>query len=130
MAETAVLMSTIIGGNLKVTGTIEADEPVAIVGAITADLLVPNHEVTIEAGGRIDGAITARSITVHGGTMGRLIARDIVRMSDGATVHADIASPRIELEEGAIFNGRVEPARTEAALRVAAYRHRPDQPES
>src|SRR5687768_18476335 len=115
-------MSTIIGGNLKVTSTIEADEPVAIVGPITADLLVPNHEVTVEAGGRIDGAITARSITVQGGSIGRLIARDIVRVLEGATVRGDVASPRIELEEGAIFNGRVEPARTEAAMRVAAYR--------
>ena len=115
-------MSTIIGGNLKVTGTIEADEPVAIVGPITADLLVPNHEVTVEANGRIDGHITARSITVFGGSMGRLIARDIVRVLEGATVRGDVAAPRIELEEGAIFNGRVEPARTEAAMRVAAYR--------
>lgn len=118
-------MSTIIGGNLKVTGTIEADEPVAIVGPITADLLVPNHEVTVEPGGLIDGAITARSITVFGGSMGRLIARDIVRVLEGATVRGDVAAPRIELEEGAIFNGRVEPARTEAALRVSAYRHGP-----
>ena len=115
-------MSTIIGKSLTVTGSIEADEPVAIVGSITADLLVPNHEVTVEAGGRIDGAITARSITVIGGSMGRLVARDIVRVLEGATVRGDVAAPRIELEEGAIFNGRVEPARTEAAMRVAAYR--------
>jgi cytoskeletal protein CcmA (bactofilin family) len=115
-------MSTIIGGNLKVTGTIEADEPVAIVGPITADLLVPNHDVTVEANGRIDGAITARSITVFGGSMGRLIARDIVRVLGSATVRGDVAAPRMELALGAVFNGRVEPSRTEAAIRVAAYR--------
>jgi len=115
-------MSTVIGKGLKVTGSIEADEPVAIVGSIRADLLVPNHEVTVEADGLIDGAITAGSITVLGGSMGRLIARDIVRILEGATVRGDVAAPRIELEEGAIFNGRVEPARTEAAIRVAAYR--------
>ena len=114
-------MSTIIGKGLIVTGTIEADEPVAIVGSITADLLVPNHEVTVEANGRIDGAITAGSITVLGGSMGRLIARDIVRILEGATVHGDVAAPRIELEDGAIFKGRIEPARTEAAISVAAY---------
>jgi hypothetical protein len=28
------------------------------------------------------------------------------------------------MEEGAIFNGSVEPARIEAALRVAAYRRK------
>ena len=123
-------MSTIIGKSLKVTGTIEADEPVLIVGSITADLLVPNHEVTVEADGRIDGAITARSITVHGGSMGRLIARDIVRVLEGATVRGDVAAPRIELEEGAVFNGRVEPARVEAAMRVAAYRQHNGAPKA
>jgi cytoskeletal protein CcmA (bactofilin family) len=113
-----------------VTGSIEADEPVAINGAITADVLVPNHEVTVEAEGRIDGAITARSITVFGGSIGRLVARDIVRVLEGATVRGDVAAPRIELEDGAIFNGRVEPARTEAAMRVAAYRqHNPGRPD-
>ena len=115
-------MSTILGKTLKVTGSIEADEPVTIVGAITADLLVPNHDVTVEAGGRIDGAITARSITVHGGSMGKLVAREIVRVLGKATVRGDVAAPRFELEEGAVFKGRVERGRTEAAMRVAAYR--------
>ena len=115
-------MSTVIGKSLKVTGSIEADEPVMVVGSIRADLLVPNHEVTVEADGRIDGAITAGSITVMGGSLGRLVARDIVRILEGATVEGDVAAPRIELEEGAVFNGRVEPGRTEAAIRVAAYR--------
>ena len=115
-------MSTILGKTLKVIGSIEADEPVTIVGAITADLLVPNHDVTVEAGGRIDGAITARSITVHGGSMGKLVAREIVRVLGKATVRGDVAAPRFELEEGAVFKGRVERGRTEAAMRVAAYR--------
>jgi cytoskeletal protein CcmA (bactofilin family) len=115
-------MSTILGKGLRVTGSIEADEPVAIVGTISADLLVPNHDVTVEVDGQFDGAITARSITVLGGTMGKLVAREIVRVLEGATVRGDVAAPRFELEEGAHFKGRVEPGRTEAAMRVAAYR--------
>ena len=115
-------MSTILGKTLKVTGSIEADEPVTIVGDITADLLVPNHDVTIEAGAQIDGAITARSITVCGGSAGKLVAAEIVRVLEGATVRGDVAAPRFALEEGAIFKGRVERGRTEAAMRVAAYR--------
>ena len=71
---------------------------------------------------RFDGAITARSITVFGGSMGKLVARDIVRVLEGATVRGDVAAPRFELEEGAVFKGRVERGRTEAAMRVAAYR--------
>ena len=42
-----------------------------------------NHSVTVETGGRVDGAVTARVITVQGGSAGRLIARDVVRVLEG-----------------------------------------------
>lgn len=108
---------------MKITGSLTADEPVSIVGTFNGDVLVANHSVTVETGGRVDGAVTARVITVQGGSAGRLIARDVVRVLEGAMVKADVTSPKLALEDGAIFNGRVDGgARAEAAARVAAYR--------
>ena len=116
-------MSTTIGRHLRITGSLTADEPVSITGVLEGDVLVGNHAVTVGTEGRVDGAVTARVITVQGGLTGRLVARDIVRVLEGATVNADIATPRLALEEGAVFNGRVDGgARAEAAARVAAYR--------
>jgi cytoskeletal protein CcmA (bactofilin family) len=116
-------MATTIGKGVRITGSLTADEPVFIVGTLNGDVLVANHAVTVETGGRVDGAVTARVITVQGGSAGRLIARDVVRVLEGATVNADVASPRLALEEGAVFNGRVDGAgRAEAAARVAVYR--------
>jgi cytoskeletal protein CcmA (bactofilin family) len=106
-----------------ITGSLTADEPVSIVGTLHGELLVANHAVTVETGGRVDGAVTARVITVQGGSVGRLVARDVVRVLEGATVNADVASPKLALEEGAVFNGKVDGgARAEAAARVAKYR--------
>src|SRR5688500_8394035 len=117
-------MSTTIGKGVKITGSLTADEPVSIVGTFNGDVLVANHSVTVETGGLVDGAVTARVITVQGGSAGRLIARDVVRVLEGATVNADVASPKLALEEGAVFNGKVDGgARAEAAARVAAYRN-------
>lgn len=116
-------MSTTIGRHLRITGSLTADEPVSITGVLTGDVLVANHAVTVATGGRVEGAVTARVITVQGGLAGRLVARDVVRVLEGATVNADIAAPKLALEEGAVFNGRVDGgARAEAAARVAAYR--------
>jgi cytoskeletal protein CcmA (bactofilin family) len=116
-------MATTIGKGLKITGSLTADEPVSIVGTLHGELLVANHAVTVETGGRVDGAVTARVITVQGGSVGRLVARDVVRVLEGATVNADVASPKLALEEGAVFNGKVDGgARAEAAARVAKYR--------
>jgi cytoskeletal protein CcmA (bactofilin family) len=116
-------MSTTIGKGVKITGTLTADEPVSIVGILNGEVLVANHAVTVETGGRVDGAVTARVITVQGGSAGRLIARDVVRVLEGATVKADVTAPKLALEDGALFSGRVDGGtRAEAAARVAVYR--------
>ena len=94
-------MSTTIGKGVKITGSLTADEPVSIVGTFNGDVLVANHSVTVETGGRVDGAVTARVITVQGGSAGRLIARDVVRVLEGAMVKADVTSPKLALEDGA-----------------------------
>ena len=108
---------------MKITGTLTADEPVSIVGILNGEVLVANHAVTVETGGRVDGAVTARVITVQGGSAGRLIARDVVRVLEGATVKADVTAPKLALEDGALFSGRVDGGtRAEAAARVAVYR--------
>jgi cytoskeletal protein CcmA (bactofilin family) len=117
-------MMTTIGKSITIKGTIRADEAITIAGSVTGDVLVSNHDVTVEAGGHVDGAVTGRQITVRGRSLGRLIAREIVRVQQSAFVRADVASPKIALEEGATFTGSVEPARTDAAMIVTAYRHR------
>lgn len=117
-------MATTIGRGVRIIGSLTADEPVSIVGTLNGDVLVANHAVTVETGGRVDGAVTARVITVQGGSAGRLIAADVVRVLVGATVNADVAAPKLALEEGAVFNGKVDGgARAEAAARVAQYRN-------
>ena len=123
-------MATTIGKGVNITGSLTADEPISILGILNGEVLVSNHAVTVETGGRVDGAVMARVITVQGGTAGRLIARDVVRLLPGSTVNADIAAPKLSLEEGAVFNGKVEAGatRAEAAARVAKYRNNTPAP--
>lgn len=122
-------MPTTIGRGLTITGSLTADEPVFIGGTFEGHVMVPHHAVTVGAGGRVEGFVTARVITVQGRSEGRLIARDLVRVLRGANVEADVASPRISIEDGAVFKGRVDGgARAEAAARVAAYRQSVQEP--
>jgi cytoskeletal protein CcmA (bactofilin family) len=117
-------MITTIGKGITVKGTIQAEEPVMILGTVTGDVMASDHDVTVEAGAHVDGAVMARRITVAGNSKGRLIARELVRVQPTAAVKADVASPKLSLADGATFNGSVEPARTDAAMRVAAYRNK------
>jgi len=116
-------MST-IGKGIVVTGTIEAQESVAISGSVQGEILATAHDVTLEQGGRIDGNATAKTVNLKGTFVGKIIALQSVRIHKTAWVKADIAAPSIAIDDGAVFNGTVEPARIEAALRVAAYRRK------
>jgi cytoskeletal protein CcmA (bactofilin family) len=111
-----------IGRAITVKGSVHADEPIAIGGTITGDVFAGDNGVTIEPDGHVAGTITARHIVVRGAVHGRLVAKDLVRLEATSTVEADIASPGVAIEDGATYKGRVEPARAEAAARVAAYR--------
>jgi cytoskeletal protein CcmA (bactofilin family) len=111
-----------IGSAITIKGTVHTGEPLAIAGTISGDVFAGEHGVLVEANGRVDGTITGREIVIHGTVSGRLVATDIVRLKADSSVAADVASPRAAIDEGATYCGRVEPARAEAAARVAAYR--------
>jgi cytoskeletal protein CcmA (bactofilin family) len=115
---------TNIGKGLVVTGTVFADEAVSIGGTVKGDVVAAGHAVTIEKGGRLEGNATVRTMTIGGTFVGRLIAVQQARLRRTAWVRSSVATPSICIEEGAIFNGSVAPARLEAALRVAAYRRK------
>ena len=121
-------MITTIGRGITIKGTIHAEEAVTIAGTVTGDVMAADFDVTVEPGGKVEGAITGRRITVRGSSKGRLIARELVRVLQTAKVKADIASPKMALEEGATFTGSVEPARVDAAMRVQAYRNSKAEP--
>ena len=122
-------MNTTIGKGITIKGSIQAEEAVTIAGNVNGDVIATNFDVVVEPGAHVDGAVTARAITVRGNSRGRLIAREIVRVFRSAAVRADVAAPRLALEDGAMFNGSVEPARVEAAIIVGAYR-RKTEPEA
>ena len=119
-----IIMNTTIGKGITITGSIQAAEPVTISGTVNGDVLASDFDVTVEVGAHVEGAVTARSITVRGRSTGRLIAREVVRVLQSAAVKGDVAAPRISLEEGATFNGSVEPAKVDAAMIVAHYRNK------
>jgi cytoskeletal protein CcmA (bactofilin family) len=115
---------TNIGKGISITGTVHAAEPLTIAGTIKGDVHAGEHEVTLEAAAHVEGAVMARSIVVSGRSNGRLVAKDVVRLCAGSKVQAEIAAPRFALDDGASFNGRVEPGRAEAAFKVAEHRNK------
>ena len=59
-------MNTTIGKGITITGSIHAGEAVTIAGTVNGDVLASDHDVTVELGARVDGAVTAKASRFEG----------------------------------------------------------------
>ena len=117
---------SVLGSGLTVDGEIKTRGDVQIEGTVTGNL-TSEGQVSVSPRGVIDGDVTAERVIVAGRVEGTIRAREGARLVDGARVDADITSPRLELEDGAVLNGRVDMAAQ--AEPVAARPSKPDASE-
>ena len=115
--------ASVIGRTLVIDGTVSADEDLEIQGNVRGQLSAPSHCVTLAESARVQADVLARDITVHGAVTGKLTATEIIDIRKDARVQAQIAAPRLALEEGGQVNGRIETRSVDAAVRVAQYRN-------
>jgi hypothetical protein len=114
---------SVIGPAARVKGRIFGEEDLDIEGRVEGEVQV-SGDVLIEATGLVAANVSANVITVRGAVRGDLVAREAVRLEDGARVVGDLRAPRIAIAPGALVRGHVQtgsaPAETPAARRVAA----------
>lgn len=113
-----------LGKSIVIKGDVRAGEDLLIEGEIDGRVTSEAHAVTIGEAARLTGDVLARDITVAGETRGQLVAIDVVEVRSSARVHGQVMAPRFILNDGAQFQGRVEPQHLEAALRVARFQQR------
>ncbi|MCC7073735.1 MAG: polymer-forming cytoskeletal protein [Deltaproteobacteria bacterium] len=97
----------VIGRGITIKGNLSGAEQLVIEGAVEGHISLKNH-LTIKETGRITADITTHSLMVHGQVSGNIEANDLVSLSSEASVVADIKAPRVVLEDGARFKGRIE----------------------
>lgn len=96
---------TIISANAELKGSITTTDTIEIRGKIEGD--VRASAITVCAGGKIKGDLTAETITVQGDVEGRLQAQD-VRLQAGANVVGEIAHGSLGIDTAAIFEGTIK----------------------
>lgn len=107
---------------VSIRGEIRAAEDLLIDGDMEGSVHLPQHCLVVGPRARLKADVFARAVLISGEATGTFTASERVEIAAGATVHGRIVAPRLSLADGAFFTGRVEPARAEAALRVARYR--------
>ena len=113
-----------IGRDLLVTGDISAATHLVIEGRVDGQVAAPEHSVAVSEHGRLNSDVFAQSITVGGTVMGNLTATRSLKILSAGRVEGRLVAPRVAIDDGAVFNGKVDTHLTEAAAAVKRHRLR------
>ena len=111
--EATIRAAATIGKSIVVKGTIIGKEDLLVDGRVDGDIELPEHRLTVGAGGHVHGGVRAREIVVFGTLQGNLEASERVEIKKNARVIGDLRAQRPVIEDEAYFKGSVETIRVE-----------------
>jgi cytoskeletal protein CcmA (bactofilin family) len=105
---TAPVDQATIGRTLVIKGEISGSEALYIDGRIEGKILMPESRVTIGRNGKVDASIQAKEVVVMGKVTGNIDCSDRVDIRSEGSVHGDISTVRISVEDGASLKGGIQ----------------------
>ena len=96
-----------VGSAMTISGEIEAAEDLLVAGRIEGSVSLPEHCLTVASDGSVTANISARALVVEGEIEGDVDCLDSVVLKSTARVTGDIRMRRINIMDGAVFNGKV-----------------------
>jgi cytoskeletal protein CcmA (bactofilin family) len=106
---------------LKINGDLTAGEDMTIDCIFDGSIDLQGHHLTVTAKSKMQAAVSAASVTVHGRFEGQIEA-ETVQVTSGADVNATVITKKLMIQEGAQFTGAVNTERARAAGEVAKHR--------
>lgn len=94
-----------IDAGTHIKGTLHFEDTFRIDGKITGNVESDGHLIVGEKG-EVDGEIDVRRVSVSGIVRGHLRTRERLEITSLGRVYADISSPILTVEEGAVLEGR------------------------
>jgi cytoskeletal protein CcmA (bactofilin family) len=98
---------TVIGPETRVAGEVRGDEDVVVHGRIEGRVAL-TAELTVEEGAILQADVEAKVVLISGVVVGNVSASDSVRLTPKARVVGDLTAPRVIIEAGAAYRGRLE----------------------
>ena len=105
---TAPVDQATIGRTLYIKGEISGSEALYIDGRVEGKISMPESRVTIGRNGKVDASIQAREVVVMGKVTGNIECSDRVDIRSEGSVHGDISTARISVEDGAALKGGIQ----------------------
>ena len=99
--------SGFIGKSITVRGTLRGQGDLVVEGTVEGTIEL-RDQLLVQQGGRVSADVQAATLTVFGELTGSVTASDVVSVNAGSRVLGDISAPRVIIEDGARFKGRIE----------------------
>ena len=105
--------STVIGESILVSGSLEGDEDLTVLGRVHGNLTL-TKTLVVEESGIVKADVDVRNCVISGVVVGNITASDSVELTEQGRVVGDIRAPRVLIVDGARFRGTVDMGDLEA----------------
>jgi cytoskeletal protein CcmA (bactofilin family) len=112
---------TVIGPDTRISGEVRGDEDLVVRGRIDGRVQL-TQGLTVEKGATVQADVDVRQLVVFGTVVGAIVASESVKLMATARVVGDLASPRVMMEAGAAYRGRVDMGDIAAARAAVSSR--------
>jgi cytoskeletal protein CcmA (bactofilin family) len=97
-----------LGPSLHIKGEITGNEDLLIDGSVEGLVQLDEKKLTIGATAKLTADVIAREVVVYGNIKGNVRAKDRIEIKKDGSVHGDLTTARISIEDGAYFKGSIE----------------------
>jgi cytoskeletal protein CcmA (bactofilin family) len=116
----------VLTSGIRIKGELSGKADLVIDGEIEGNIRLIESRLTIGPSGHIKASIEAREVTVRGSVEGNVRGRERITLGSSSRVKGDLEAPRIAIEDGAKFKGRVEMGPTVDAREHQSKRNAPE----
>ena len=118
--------ATFIDCGAELEGTLRLREDFRIDGEFRG-AIVSEASVIVGEAAAIEAHVSAREVVIGGAVVGNVVASRQLILRAGARLHGDVETACLQVEKGAVFNGRTTMVRPEVAARAASRPAGPDE---
>lgn len=97
-----------IGPSIFIKGDLTGEEDLIIQGRVEGKVDLKQHNLTIGGNGRVRADVYGRVVIVEGEVHGNVFAQEQAVVKTSGTLHGNITSPRVTLEDGSKFKGAID----------------------
>ncbi len=99
--------TTIVGPSILVSGHLEGDEDLTVLGRVHGSINL-TQTLIVEESGILKADVSVRNAIISGVVVGNIEATDSVELTPEGRMVGDIKAPRIMIVDGARFRGNVD----------------------